>query len=144
MLRIPGHTLTLQPVSAYARLRNVSDVEAVIATAEARARALSNGDKVALRQLLHPAMRWTTHKGEVLDRETYISGNTEQSLVWRSQRLRDPEVTVEGDTAILTCIVEDEVEISSEPEIHIMRLTQTWVRMADGWSLLAGHAGPRL
>jgi hypothetical protein len=122
----------------------VSDAEAVIAAAQARARALANGDADELRRLMHPAMRWTTHTGDVLDRETYIDGNTRGSLLWRSQRLRDPIVTVEGDTAILTCIVEDEVEISGEPALHVMRLTQTWVRTDEGWSLLAGHAGPRL
>lgn len=122
----------------------MSDAEAVIAAAESRARALAQGDAEELRRLMHAEMRWTTHGGDVLDRDTYIDGNTQSSLVWKEQRLRNPEVTVEGDTAILTCVVEDEVEISGEPALHVMRLTQTWVRTDEGWSLLAGHAGPRL
>ena len=40
----------------------------VLAAAEARAVALAAGDADALRELHHQDLRWTTHRGEVLDR----------------------------------------------------------------------------
>jgi spore coat protein A, manganese oxidase len=45
-----------------------NDARAVIAHAEARARALAERDGAALTRLMHPASRWTTHRGHVLER----------------------------------------------------------------------------
>src|SRR4051794_17359385 len=112
----------------------------VLAAAQRRAEALAAGDAEALRALHHPALRWTTHRGAVLGRDAYIAGNTESDLVWRSQRLEEPEIAIVGDTAVLTATVVDEVERGGEPQTFRLRLMQTWVRDADGWVCLAGCA----
>jgi ketosteroid isomerase-like protein len=91
---------------------------------------------------MHRNLRWTTHVGAVLDRDAYIAGNTDGSLVSREQRLEQPEVSVVGDTAILTAVVVDEVERDGERQTFRLRLTQTWVREAGAWQCIAGHAGP--
>ena len=121
-----------------------SDEQAVIAAAEQRAAALAAGDASELRRLMHPQMRWTTHSGAVLDRDTYVAGNTDGSLVWHGQRLQRATVTVVGDTAVLTAVVVDEVERDGKRETFRLRLTQTWVRIDGAWQCIAGHAGPRL
>jgi hypothetical protein len=46
--------------------------------------------------------------------------------------------------AVLTAVVVDRVRRGGREETFRMRLTQTWVRSAEGWQCLAGHAGPRL
>jgi hypothetical protein len=120
----------------------VSAEREVLAAAERRARALADRDPDALRRLHHPALRWTTHQGEVLDRDRYVRGNTEGALVWRAQRLEDVEVTIVGAAAVLVAVVVDEVEQDGEPVTNRLHLTQTWVPDADGWVCLAGHAGP--
>ena len=57
--------------------------------------------------------------------------------------LDDAEVSVAGDTAVLTAIAHDEFERGGERGAHAMRLTLTFVRVAgSGWIALAGHAGP--
>jgi hypothetical protein len=89
---------------------------------------------------MHPSLRWTTHLGEVLDRETYIRSNTESSLVWRSQLLHDVDVTIMENVAVLTAVAEDAVERGGRPVVHKMRLTQVWLRETDNWVLIAGHA----
>jgi hypothetical protein len=116
----------------------------VVSAAERRARALVERDRDALLGLHHPELRWTTHTGAVLDRDAYLRGNTQGDLVWRGQRLEQVEVTIVGGTAVLTALVVDEVEEDGERAVNRLRLTQTWVRGADGWVCLAGHAGPRL
>ena len=116
----------------------------VVAAAEARAAALANGDVDELRRLLHPQLRWTTHRGAVLDRDAYIAGNTDGSLVWLQQRLEHPTATVVDDTAVLTAVVVDQVERHGQQETFRLRLTQTWVREAGAWRCIAGHAGPPL
>ena len=93
---------------------------------------------------MHPDLRWTTYTGLVLDRDSYIAGNTDGSLVWHAQRLEQPTVTVVGDTAVLTAVVVDEVEHEGKRETFRLRLTQTWVRSGGAWQCIAGHAGPPL
>jgi ketosteroid isomerase-like protein len=122
----------------------VSLADDVVAAAQRRARALAERDAETLLALHHPDLRWTTFRGDVLDRESYVRGNTEGELVWRAQRLEDVEVHAAADAAVLTAVVVDEVERAGARETYRLRLTQTWVRGADGWVCLAGHAGPQL
>ena len=74
----------------------------------------------------------------------YVAGNTGGELVWHAQRLDDAEVTVVGDTAVLTAIARDEFERGGDRGAHAMRLTLTWTRVDGAWLALAGHAGPAL
>jgi hypothetical protein len=121
----------------------MNQADEVLLTAEARATALVVGEPDRLRRLLHPEFRWTSHRGEHLDREAYVLANT-RALRWVKQRLEDPEVTVVGDTAILLCTADDTVLRDGE-ELHLrMPVTQVWVRQHKGWVCLAGHAGPLL
>jgi len=121
-----------------------TDAQQVLEAAKRRADALAAGDAHTLRQLMHPALQWTTFKGEVLSLDQYIEGNTGGALVWRSQRLDDRRVVVVGDTAVLTALVTDEVQKDGHELTFSLRLTQTWVRASSGWQCLAGHAGPEV
>jgi hypothetical protein len=121
----------------------VGDEQDVLAAARERAAALARGkDPVALRRLLHPRFVWTTHAGVRMDLDAYLSGGGGSR--WLGQTLVDPVVTVVGDTAVLVCVVVDEVDRGRGPETYRMPMTQTWVRTGEGWRQLAGHAGPRL
>jgi hypothetical protein len=82
----------------------------VIAAAVARGAALAAGDVGGLKRLLHPAFRWTSHLGEVFDRDSYLRANTAGSLSWKKQSLSDPEVVIVGTVAVLRCLVTDEVD----------------------------------
>jgi len=95
-----------------------------------------------LRRLMHSELRWTTHRGDVLDREAYIECNTNGSLKWLSQRLEAPDVVIVGDMAILTAIVVDIVEHDGCQHEFRIRLTQTWLHGGSDWLCIAGHAGP--
>ena len=117
----------------------------VLEVARRRSEALVAGDPQALEALHHPAFRFTTPRGEVRDRDAYVHANTAGALVWRAQRLEEAQVTVVGDTAILTAVAHDEFERDGVAGAHTMRLTLTFVRdAATRWIVLAGHAGPAL
>ncbi|WP_460744498.1 nuclear transport factor 2 family protein, partial [Mariniluteicoccus endophyticus] len=58
-----------------------------------------------------------------------------------TQHLEQSSVRVLGDTALVTGVVCDRLDSGEE---FRMLGTMTWVRDADGWRLIAGHAGPRL
>jgi ketosteroid isomerase-like protein len=117
-----------------------TDEEAVTEAALRRSAALAERDETALRALMHPGLQWTTFRGDVLDYEAYVAGNTRGALAWRAQRLDDVRVTVAGDTAVLTAWVTDEVTRDGQDLEFRVRLTQTWTRTAQGWRCIAGHA----
>lgn len=111
--------------------------------AEARAVALASGDAEALKRLLHEDFRWTTHVGQVFDRDEYIARNIEGVTVWRSQTLGPSEVAIVGGTAILLTVVTDVVVDADGTDTEFrMPVTQVWVRDRGTWRCLAGHAGP--
>jgi ketosteroid isomerase-like protein len=113
----------------------------VLVAALRRAEALAAGDEDTLRLLMHPDLQWTTFRGDVLGYEEYIAGNLHGPLRWRGQRLADVQVVIVGDAAVLTALVHDEVHRDGRDQTFTLRLTQTWVRTAEGWRCLAGHAG---
>jgi hypothetical protein len=123
----------------------VHERDKVLTAAEARATALAAGDVTALRELLHPAFGWVSHRGDMFDREQYIAANTGPSGIrWRAQRLTDVDVVVVEETAVLRAVVTDIViSVAGEQRLR-MPMTQTWVRDGGPWRCLAGHAGPRL
>ncbi|MEU1970955.1 nuclear transport factor 2 family protein [Microbacterium sp. NPDC019599] len=116
----------------------------VLGAAERRAAALAAGDERALRMLLHPAFGWTSHTGEHFDRDSYLAGNLRGPTRWHSQLLTDPKITVVGGTAVLRCVVVDDVTTSAGRSEYRMPMTQMWVRAGGQWQCLAGHAGPRI
>jgi Domain of unknown function (DUF4440) len=119
----------------------VNQADEVLMVAELRASALVAGEPDRLRRLLHPEFRWTSHRGERLDREGYVRVNTRE-IRWVKQRLEDPEVTVIGDTALLLCTAHDTIVRAGTELTFIMPMTQVWVRSHKSWVCLAGHAGP--
>lgn len=121
----------------------MNQADEVLRAAESRAEALAGGEPDRLRRLLHPEFRWTSHRGELFDRESYVLANT-RSVRWVKQRLEDPEITVVGDTALLLCTADDTVVRDGEELGFRMPVTQVWVRQHKGWVCLAGHAGPLL
>lgn len=120
----------------------MSASDEILQAAARRSEALVARDPDRLRELHHPHLRWTTHRGDVRDRAAYIAGNTEGELVWRAQHLLEAEVLVVGDTAVLVAVVHDEFERAGEPGALDMPLTLTWVREEGTWRVLAAHAGP--
>jgi ketosteroid isomerase-like protein len=116
--------------------------DAILAATQARSAALVARDAVALRALHHREFRFTTPRGDVRDRDAYVAGNTAGELVWRAQYLKEHEIVVHGETAVLVGVVHDEYERAGEPGAHDMRITLVWVEQDDGWVVLAAHAGP--
>lgn len=106
---------------------------------------MAGKDEACLRDLLHPRFVWISHRGEWFDLDSYLEANRRGANTWHGQELRDPEVRVVDDTAVLRCVVVDRVDVGTgHPETFVMPMTQTWVREHGRWLCLAGHAGPRL
>jgi hypothetical protein len=131
-------------MSAVTTEQHESEAREVLEAAQARARALADGDGAALWALLHPHFVWTSHRAERFDRRMYVEANTANGIIWHHQDLRGVDVRVVGDTAVLCATVVDDVTILDTRASYEMPVTQTWVHSSQGWQCLAGHAGPRL
>jgi predicted kinase len=118
--------------------------EGLLRAVRRRTDALASGSATELEPLLHPAFVWTSHRGEMFDRETYIRANTGWSLSWRNQALDDVRATVLGGVGVVTAVVTDTVEVDGRSVRQRMRTTQTWQRDGGEWLCIAGHAGPLL
>jgi Domain of unknown function (DUF4440) len=116
----------------------------VIRAAEARAKALAEGDAARLRDLLHSDFRWVSHAGERYDRDSYIASTLEESNGWSEQELTDIRVVAHEQTAVLRCTVVDIIDGGHGPREYRMPMTQVWIRREGRWVCLAGHAGARL
>ena len=86
----------------------------VLSAALQRAKAMAGKNEARLRELLHPSFTWISHKGDWFDLESYLDSNRRGSNTWHGQELRDPEVRVVDETAVLRCIVVDSVDIGSD------------------------------
>jgi hypothetical protein len=118
-----------------ARLATVTDPPnpepELLAAVQRRAEALGSGRAEELAAVLHPDFHWTSHRGEVFDRDRY------------AQQIEDPQCDVVGAVGVVRCLVLDEVERDGVRLTFRMPVTQTWVRDEAGvWTCLAGHAGP--
>jgi predicted kinase len=118
--------------------------EGLVRAVRRRADALSSGSAAELEPLLHPAFVWTSHRGEMFDRESYVRANTGWSLSWRDQALDDIRATVLGGVGVVTAVLTDTVEVDGQPVRQRMRTTQTWQRDGGEWLCISGHAGPLL
>ncbi|WP_397427584.1 nuclear transport factor 2 family protein [Pseudarthrobacter sp. NS4] len=116
----------------------------VLDAALERADALKRRDGESLGRLLHPKFCWISHKGDQFDRDAYLRSNLEGQNTWHSQILEQPSITMFDTTAVLTCIVTDDVSTTAGRSRYRMPMTQVWIHESGRWLLAAGHAGPRL
>ena len=116
----------------------------ILRLARDRAAALAASDATELTALLHERFVWTSHRGDRFAREEYVVRNVGGAVRWCSQDLVDPSVVRVGDAAVLTAMAIDVIDGPSGVASYRMPVTQTWVRDAGRWQLLAGHAGPAL
>lgn len=116
----------------------------VLNAALERADALRGNDGERLGRLLHPQFCWTSHKGDQFDRDTYLRSNIDGQNTWHGQTLEHAKIRIFGTTAVLTCIVTDEVSTTAGRRQNRMPMTQVWIHEGERWLLVAGHAGPLL
>lgn len=119
-------------------------IQDVLDAALERADALKRRDGECLGRLLHPKFCWISHKGDQFDRDTYLRSNIDGQNTWHAQTLEQSKITIFGTTAVLTCIVTDDVSTVVGRRQNRMPMTQVWIHEDERWLLVAGHAGPLL
>jgi ketosteroid isomerase-like protein len=117
-------------------------IEEVKTLALERSRALVGRDLATLDRILAPEFVYTNASGDFADKQTYLARVSSPRVAWISQELRDVEVRVVGDTAVLTAEVHDRATYEGQPLDATFRSTFVYVRSAAGWRCVAGHTSP--
>jgi len=107
-----------------------------------RAAALVAQDWAVVDAQLHPRFVYTNSQGKRLTKAAYVDFLSSGPLRWRKQWLEDATVVHVDGTAVLHGIVVDDLLIDEDPHLVRFATTQTYVRVGDRWSYLAGHTAP--
>ena len=110
--------------------------------ARERAAALVAQDWAVVDAQLHPQFVYTNSQGNRLAKAAYLDFLTSGPLRWRNQSLEDVSVVHVEGAAVLHGIVVDDLLVDEEPHLWRFATTQTYVRVGDRWSYLAGHPAP--
>ena len=81
----------------------------------------------------------TVEDGSVYSKAGYISHSADASTHVQVAELSDLKVRVHGDTAIVTGAYHEKGESNGKPYEYHDRLTDTWMKTAGKWQVIASH-----
>lgn len=115
--------------------------EAIVAREYELQEAVQRQDREAIERLLRPEFRLSSGAAlpaGITPRDEWVriaTGPFRQS----SWRMQDPTVTIDGDTAVVTGVNEQEATYEGRPARSRFLTTDTWIRRAGDWQLLSRH-----
>ena len=114
----------------------------VLALDERRLKAMIAGDAGELETLLHRDLKYTHSSGAVDGKDSYIRGVREKLWDYLSIDTRDAVMTVYGETALIHCRLQIELEVKGVPrQVDSLALT-VWIKDEGRWQVLAVHSTP--
>ncbi len=109
----------------------------VLAAIDAWKQAALKGDASALGKIYHDGLAYTHSNGMTQTKAVAIESETAANGVYKGIAMRDVEVHVYGDTAI----VEYKLDLThfAGDTAHLHEI-MVWLKSPQGWQLLARHA----
>ncbi|MFC0278426.1 nuclear transport factor 2 family protein [Falsigemmobacter intermedius] len=120
-----------------------AETTALLALETQRCNALMEGDRAALAALLRDDLVHVHMNGKADDLATYLDG-VGGRYRFHNIRRSDMVVRVIGDCAVMTGVLDQELEILATGERRQMHgfVTQTWHREGEGWRQGTCHVAP--
>jgi ketosteroid isomerase-like protein len=109
----------------------------VLAAVAAWKQAALAGDAKALGSLYHDGLAYTHSNGMTQNKAVAIAAETAPNGVYKGIEMRDVEVHVYGDTAILEYKLDLTHFAGDTAHLHEMMV---WLKSPQGWRMLARHA----
>lgn len=81
----------------------------------------------------------TEYDGELSDRQKFLADIANPEYQPSSMTLRDMQVSLYKDTAVITGIYRAKGNVSGKPYDHTGRFTDTWVFEGGHWMCVASH-----
>lgn len=109
----------------------------VLAAVDAWKQAALKGDAAALGRIYHDGLAYTHSNGMTQTKAVAIAAETAPNGIYKAVEMRDVEVHVFGDTAI----VEYKLDLThfAGDTAHLHEI-MVWMKSPGGWQLLARHA----
>ena len=109
----------------------------VLAALEAWKQAALKGDAAALGRLYHDDLAYTHSNGMTQTKAVAIAAETAPNGVYKAIEMRDVDVHVYGDTAILEYKLDLTHFAGDTAHLHEIMV---WLKSSDGWQMVARHA----
>jgi ketosteroid isomerase-like protein len=123
----------LLTLSAFA----LSPKDEVLAAVEAWKQAALKGDAQALGRLYHDDLAYTHSSGLTQNKTVAIAAETGPTGVYKGVDMRDVDVRVYGNTAILEYRLDLTHFAGDTAHLHEIMV---WLKGSQGWQMLARHA----
>jgi hypothetical protein len=108
-----------------------------------RSQALVARDKVTLDQILSPNFIYTNAQGQLMDKKGYFSYYVDSgNIVWQLQDVTETQISLYGDTAVVSCLVHDVATYNVLIIDAYFRTTHTIVKLDGRWQIVASHTSP--
>jgi ketosteroid isomerase-like protein len=114
----------------------------ILALDRQRLDAMIAADTAALDRLLHRDLKYTHSSGTVDSKESYIRGVREKLWDYRSIKTSGETVAVYGDTALVHCRLQIDVQVSGADRQVDSRALTVWVKDDGRWQAVAVHSTP--
>jgi ketosteroid isomerase-like protein len=114
-----------------------NDEKDVLGAIEKWKQAALHGDTAGLNRIYHDGLLYTHSNGMTQNKATAVSAETAPTGVYKGVDMRDVEVHVYGDTAL----VEYKLDLThfAGDVAHLHEL-MVWKKGSEGWQMLARHA----
>jgi ketosteroid isomerase-like protein len=112
----------------------------VLAAVDSWKQAALKGDAVALGRLYHDDLAYTHSNAMTQTKAVAIASETNPTGIYKGVEMRDVEIHVYGDTAILEYKLDLTHFAGDTARLHEIMV---WLKSPQGWQLLARHATKR-
>ena len=109
----------------------------VLAAVEAWRQAALKGDAPALTKLFHDDLAYTHSNGMTQTKAQSVAAESSPTGIYKGVEMRDVEVHVYGNTAILEYKLDLTHFAGDTAHLHEIMV---WLKSPQGWQLLARHA----
>lgn len=109
----------------------------VLAAVDAWKQAALKGDAASLGKLYHDGLAYTHSNGMTQNKAVAISSECNPTGIYKGIAMRDVDVHVYGDTAILEYKLDLTHYAGDTAHLHEIMV---WLKSPQGWQMLARHA----
>jgi ketosteroid isomerase-like protein len=117
-----------------------ADVHAILASEASLCAAFESGDGATLRRLMDATFTLTSSRGEVSDFARNLAEVAAREPRYEVFRNHGQQVRVYGDAAVVLGITTVRGSAAGEPFAADFQYTDTWIRRAGVWKIVASHA----
>ena len=114
----------------------------ILALDRRRFDAMIAADAGTLETLLHRDLKYTHSSGLVDGKESYIRGVRDKLWDYRSVTTSNETVSIHGDTALVHCRLQIDLEVKGAPKQVNSVALSVWIKDDGRWQVVAVHSTP--